>query len=53
MIEVILESKGLLIADHSVGFACSSGSVGKDSGVIPIEYSFDERMCGFEIDLYV
>ena len=40
-----------MIADHGVGFTSAGGSVGKDSGVKPVEDSFDEGMGGFEIDL--
>ena len=51
MKEEVLEPKDLLIANHGVCFSSTRWSVSKDSGVEAIEYSFDERMCGFEIDL--
>jgi len=47
----VLESKYFLVANHGVCFAGAGGSIGKDSGVEAVEYGFDERMGGFEIDL--
>lgn len=47
----VLESIGLLIAEHGVGFAGAGGPVGKNSGVEAIEDSFDEGLDSFDINL--
>ena len=51
VIKLILESKGLLVANHGVGLASTGGTVGKHSCIEPVEDSFNERMSGLKIYL--
>ena len=40
-----------MISDHGICLPSTRGSIGKNSGIVAIQDSYDERMGGFEIDL--
>lgn len=47
----ILEAVDLLVSEHGVGLSGTGGAVGETGGVEAAQYSLDEFLSGFQIDL--